>query len=260
MAAANPDNEVLREIREEVNFLLLKKSLGQNFLNDQNILRKEVAIAEVAGKTVLEIGPGDGRLTEKILDANPKKLVAVEKDHELAKMLKAKFAGDERVEIIEADFLEFKPETKKFDVIIGNIPYYISSQIIFRLKDFVFGRAVIIIQKEFAEKMIAKPNDSNYGRLSVTAQLAFTVQLIQKVPKHLFTPAPKVDSAMIMLRKNMVTSEKDEEIIRILFQHKNQSVKKALGHEGKVAPEKFAARRVRTLTKEECLEIACLVR
>jgi len=246
-----------------VNFLLLKKSLGQNFLNDQNILRKEVAIAEVTGKTVLEIGPGDGRLTEKILDANPEKLIAVEKDHELAKMLKEKFKGDERVEIIEADFLEFEPETgnkaKKYDVIIGNIPYYISSQIIFRLKDFAFGRAVMIIQKEFAEKMIAKPNDSNYGRLSVTAQLAFTVQLIQKVPKHLFTPAPKVDSAMIMLRKNMVTTEKDEEIIRILFQHKNQSVKKALGHEGKVAPEKFAGRRVRTLTKEECLEIACMV-
>jgi 16S rRNA (adenine1518-N6/adenine1519-N6)-dimethyltransferase len=234
-----------------------KKYLGQNFLKDANILRKEVAVAEVTGKTVLEIGPGDGRLTEKILEASPKKIIAVEKDTELAEMLNGKFAGEKKITIINEDFLELEPAKFKVDVIIGNIPYYISSQIIFGINKYFFRNAVFIVQKEFAEKMIAKPNESNYGRLSVTAQLAFNVKIIQKVPRHLFYPIPKVDSAMILLKPTgNKLLEKDEEIIRLLFQHRNQTVKNALGHVGFIAPEKFATRRVRTLTREECLEIS----
>ncbi len=237
-----------------------KKALGQNFLKDGNILRKEVSVADVAGKSVLEIGPGDGRLTEKIFEANPKKVFAVEKDSELADLLKSKFEKEtknKKIEIIEGDFLEIEPTKLKVDVIIGNIPYYISSSIIFRIKDYSFERAVLIVQKEFAEKMIAKPNESNYGRLSVTAQLAFDVKIIQKVPKHLFYPVPKVDSAMILLKPtgNRI-NQRDEEIIRILFQHRNQTVRNALKHNELTAPEKFAQRRTRTLSKEECLEIA----
>lgn len=235
-----------------------KKKLGQNFLNDANILRKEVAVADVANKYVLEIGPGDGRLTEKILEGGAKQLIAVEKDSELAGLLKRKFAdAGERIKILNEDFLEIDPAKIDVDVIIGNIPYYISSSIIFRLKDYKFKQAVLIVQKEFAEKMVAKPNEENYGRLSVTAQLAFEVKIIQKVPKHLFYPAPKVDSAMILLKPTKKKlNANEEEIIRLLFQHRNQTVKKALSHSGLVAPEKFASRRVRTLTKEECLEIA----
>ncbi|HIH23364.1 TPA: ribosomal RNA small subunit methyltransferase A [Candidatus Micrarchaeota archaeon] len=243
-----------------------KKYLGQNFLRDANILRKEVGIGEVGGRTVLEIGAGDGRLTEKIVEGGALKVLAVEKDKELAAVLKEKFGGNQRVAVINADFLEVEPhdigdENGSIDIVIGNIPYYISSAIIFRLKDYEFERAVLIVQKEFAEKMVAKPNESNYGRLSVTAQLAFEIELVQKVPRHLFSPAPKVDSMMIILRKTKSgtkITKHEEEIIRILFQHKNQSVRNALkhAHAELVAPEEFAKRRVRTLTKGECLEIA----
>lgn len=237
-----------------------KKYLGQNFLNDANILRKEVAVADVAGRTALEIGAGDGRLTEKIIEGGAKKIYAVEKDKWLAEVLKDKFKNEiesEKIAIIHADFLELEPGKFKVDVIIGNIPYYISSPIIFRIKDYEFKRAVFTVQKEFAEKMIAKPNAKNYGRLSVTSQLAFEVELIQKVPRHLFYPVPKVDSAMILLKPTATRlTQKQEDVIRILFQHRNQTVKNALGHADIVAPEQFAARRVRTLTKEECLEIA----
>jgi 16S rRNA (adenine1518-N6/adenine1519-N6)-dimethyltransferase len=247
----------------------LKKWLGQNFLSDDNILRKEVSIAEVKGKTVLEIGPGDGRLTEKILEAGPKKLTAVEKDPEMVAVLKDRFAKEieaKKLVVVEADFLEFKPRSMKFGAILGNIPYYISSQIIFRLKDFEFSRAVMIIQKEFAEKMVAKPNEENYGRLSVTSQLAFNTKLVHKVPRHLFKPQPKVDSEMISLEPTGTKiTPHEEDVIRSLYQHKNQTVRNALKHSGhkdwKIGdvPAVLAERRPRTLTKDECLEIAATV-
>ncbi len=238
-----------------------KKYLGQNFLKDRNILRKEVRLADVEGKTIIEIGAGDGRLTEEIITAGPERVYAFEKDKELAEDLGKKFADDKRVVIVEGDFLEV--ELPEFDVAIGNIPYYISSSIIFRLAEFEFENAVLIVQKEFAEKMIAKPNEKNYGRLSVTSQLAFDVKLVQKIPKHLFAPKPKVDSALIVLKPTgKKLNETEEETIRILFQHRNKSVRNALLDSKKfnrkdiVKIGNIAERKVRTLTKEECLKIA----
>jgi len=237
----------------------MSSRLGQNFLKDKNILKKEVEIARVKGKTVLEIGAGDGRLTEQILRGNPSKVIAVEKDREFADILKEKFG--KRVQVVNADFLAY--EISEVNVIIGNIPYYITSQIIFKIKDTKFKSAVLIVQREFAEKMIAEPNDHNYGRLSVTSQLFFDVKIIQKVSRHLFSPPPRVNSSMILLkrRENTVTKH-DEEIIRILFQHKNKTVKNALLDSKKFKMgeiEKlgdFLKKRARTLSKEKCLKIS----
>jgi 16S rRNA (adenine1518-N6/adenine1519-N6)-dimethyltransferase len=247
--------------------LRLSKKLGQNFLKDDNILRQEVAFANVGNRTVLEIGPGDGRLTEKILDANPKHLTAVEKDSRFAAVLREKFKAHANVEIIEGDFLETDFSKRKFDVIIGNIPYYISSAIVFSLPGISFERAFLMVQKEFAEKMVAKPNESNYGRLSVTAQLNFSVKYLRTVPKGVFVPVPKVDSALIELTKNDVKiSAFDEDVVRFLFQHKNQTVRNALIHSKKFSKEElekpgdYLKRKVRTLTKEECLEISKLLK
>ena len=236
----------------------LKKSLGQNFLQDHNILRKEAELAKVEGKTVLEVGPGDGRLTEKLLAHNPKRLIVIEKDTRFSELLKEKFG--EKIEVKNADFLE--TNFSEVDVIVGNIPYNITSLIIFKIAKMRFERAILMVQKEFAEKMVAKPNESNYGRLSVTAQLAFKVKLVQTVSAHLFIPKPKVDSAIIILEKNIRISEEDEIVITALFQHRNQSVRNALKHskkfdEGHIARVgELLKRRVRTLTKEECLEIS----
>ena len=237
------------------------KKLGQCFLNSHEILRKEASAADVAGKSVIEIGAGDGRLTQKILEAKAGKIIAVEKDKNLAKTLRERFFGENKVEIVEGDFLEVELPT--VDRIVGNIPYYISSPILFHLVGMQWGKALLMVQKEFADKMLAKPNEKNYGRLSVTAQLAFGIQYIQTVPRRFFTPRPRVDSAMILLRPTGLKLGMDEQdIIRFLFQHKNQTVRNALKHSKKFDVKQieklgeFAQRRARTLRKEECLEIA----
>ena len=241
----------------------LRKRLGQCFLKDRNILRLEARLAGVNGKRVLEIGAGDGRLTEALLEHHPKKIIAVEKDMHLAELLKEKFAG-KPVEIVEDDFLKIKiPEA---EIIVGNIPYYISSDIIFSLRDSGFEHAVLMVQKEFARKMVAKPGDRNYGRLSVTAQIHFNVRVERTVLRHLFKPVPKVDSAIIILQPTgTYLSQFQENVIRYLFQHKNKTVRNALLDSKLFDSEElralggFAKRRVRTLSKEECLEIARLL-
>jgi len=242
----------------------LKKHLGQNFLIDQNILRKEAKLLNPKGKIVLEIGAGDGRLSEKILELEPKRLFLIEKDERLVKTLNDKFCGcGEQVLVLQGDVLEI--ELPEADVVAGNIPYYITSSIIFRLAKQKFDRAVLIVQKEFAKRMVAKPGDKNYGRLSVTGQLAFDIWLAQIVPRHLFRPIPKVDSAMIVLKPTgKHLSQFEENVIRYLFTHKNKTVRNALLDSKMFEKEelgedklgKFGKRKVRTLTKEEVLEIA----
>ncbi|MBI5046304.1 ribosomal RNA small subunit methyltransferase A [Candidatus Micrarchaeota archaeon] len=246
-----------------------KKHLGQNFLEDRNILELEVKLADISGKNVLEIGPGDGRLTRVLLAQKPKKLTIVEKDPRFVEILKEKFGRKEyedSIQIIETDFLELDLSKLEFDVVIGNIPYYISSPIIFKLANYKFEHAVLMVQREFAQKMIQKPGSKSYGRLSVTSQLAFDVKIERIVSRQVFKPTPRVDSALIILKPTgRKLTEFDENIIRYLFQHKNKTVRNALLDSKefdktileKIGP--FAERRARTLTKEECLEIAKLL-
>ncbi len=242
-----------------------RRSLGQCFLEDKNILALEARLAEPNGKTVLEIGPGDGRLTDAVLALKPKSVVAVEKDARFASMLREKYSSREDVRIVEADFMEWEPG-ERFDVVIGNIPYYLSSDILFRLAAMPFCRAVIMVQKEFAQKMAARPGERNYGRLSVTSQLAFGMRLERTVLRHLFRPVPDVDSAIVVLSPSgFRPSRSQENVIRWLFQHKNKTVRNALldskmfekGELERLGA--LAKRRAKTLTKEECLDIAALL-
>jgi len=239
-----------------------KKSLGQCFLEDRNILALEAKLAQPQGRTVLEIGPGDGRLTEAVLALGPKKMIAVEKDSRFASLLREKFAG--KAEIIEGDFLKVEPPA--CDIVIGNIPYYISSDIVFSIAPLKLERAVLMVQKEFAQKMVAEPGEKNYGRLSVTAQTAFEVKLERIVPRHLFRPIPKVDSAIIVLTPTGIKLDRyQEDVIRSLFSHRNKLVRGALMDSGFEPAEleglgAFKERRVRTLTKEECMEIARILK
>jgi 16S rRNA (adenine1518-N6/adenine1519-N6)-dimethyltransferase len=237
-----------------------RKSLGQCFLEDKNILNLEVKLADVKGKRVLEIGAGDGRLTDAILKAAPESIVAVEKDPFYASELRQRFK-DKDVDIVESDFLAM--DIPKVDVILGNIPYYISSDIIFSLINVDFERAVLMVQKEFARKMVAEPGDSNYGRLSVTSQLYYEVKLERTVLRHLFRPAPKVDSAIIILTPRGITlTQFQENLIRYLFQHKNKTVRNALIDSKMFDQEEldslgpFAKKRARNLSKEEILGLA----
>lgn len=232
----------------------LKKSLGQHFLNSPSILEFEATLANPKGKDVLEIGPGDGRLTHFLLQKSPKSLTAVEKDPVWADHLKERFAQDPNFTVIEGDFLEL--DCPDAQMVVGNIPYYISSPIIFKIAKMRAKSAILIVQLEFAKRMVAEPKDGNYGRLSVSSQLLFDVKLIKRIKKGSFSPPPKVDSALILLRRKDFTMEpKLEAFIRAIFSHKNQNIKKALSHEGIELDMELPRKRARELPKEEILQI-----
>ncbi len=178
-----------------------KKSLGQHWLKDPEVLADIAEAAEISKTdTVLEIGPGLGTLTSHLL-RRAEKVIAVEFDEELAKKLPAQFPG-KNLEVVSQDILKFDPSNLPADYkIVANIPYYITSKIIQ-----VFSEAknppstmVLLIQKEVAERLAAGPGD--YSILAISAQIFYEVSLDAVVPAELFTPPPKVDSQVVVLKR-----------------------------------------------------------
>lgn len=201
--------------------------LGQNFLIVEDVIQREVERAEIKeSETVLEIGPGLGVLTDK-LAKKAKKVYAIEKDSRIIEILKREYRWD-NVELIHGDAL--KIDFPEFDKIVSNLPYQISSPITFKLLKYDFKRAVLIYQLEFAQRMVAKPGDKNYSRLSVMVQAKANVELVERIGRGAFYPKPKVDSAVIL----MELKPKDEQIVlnenlvKALFQHKRKLASKAL--------------------------------
>jgi len=194
-----------------------KPKLGQHFLNEVEYARRIVdALGDVSQSTVLEIGPGRGILTEQ-LAKGARRLIAVEMDRVLAAQLRLKFGMYRNIEIIEADVLsididslfgpkpglgrpgiELKPEPVK---VVGNLPYYITSDIVLRLFKFAkyFDCMVIMVQREVADRIAAEPGGRDYGVLSATAQLHARVEKLFTVPPGAFSPPPKVFSAVLRL-------------------------------------------------------------
>ena len=163
--------------------VVAKKSLGQNFLIDREVLEQIVATTDIANKEILEIGPGSGNLTSYILKKKPKKLIVIEKDDELALLLKEKFTN--QIEIINDDVLKIA-EDKISDqrlVVFGNLPYNISTEILSKWivnigKIFWFESLVLMFQKEVAERIVAESNNSKYGRLSILTNWKLNVKKI----------------------------------------------------------------------------------
>jgi len=178
------------------------KKFGQVFLRDKNIAAKEIRLLAIKdGDDVLEIGPGDGILTD-ILLSYPVKLTAVEPDHRFYESLAIKYAeyiDTGKFRILKESFLDIQPAN--YSHIIGNIPYNISSQILFHLLDFNFESAVMMVQKEFALRLVAKPGTKDYSRLSVNAGLRSNIKIISSVNRQVFSPVPGVDSSIIEIRK-----------------------------------------------------------
>lgn len=209
-------------------------ALGQHMLIDNAIIDYETAMARPDGKCVLEIGGGTGNLTEA-LARKAAKVITIEKDPELVVQLRSRFRTGRKVKVIVGDFLEMnqkdieKAAKKKIDVIASNVPYSISSPLLFRLLEWRFDHALLCFQKEFALRMVAQPETPEYSRLSVMAQLYFKTILLRLVKRAAFRPVPEVDSAIVFLTKRETPIDKKrDELIRMLFTHKNKTLKAAL--------------------------------
>lgn len=190
--------------------LSLKKSLGQNFLIDQNILQHIVQAAELsATSAVLEIGPGIGALTERLAQA-AERVVAVEIDRHLLGALTEVMQPYEHVSIVHGDILKLDLDTlfdKHFAAyeevnVVANLPYYVTTPIIMGLLEakLPLRHIVVMIQKEVAERMAAQPGGKDYGSLSIAVQYYCEAELITTVPHTVFIPQPKVDSAVMRLK------------------------------------------------------------
>jgi len=233
-------------------YIKAKKSLGQNFLIDRSVLEKIVSITNIADKEVLEIGPGSGNLTTYILKQKPKKLYVVEKDDDLAILLKEKF--DTEIEIINNDILkvsEDKISDQKLSV-FGNLPYNISTEIlsrwIFNLgSNFWFESLILMFQKEVADRIISEFNNSKYGRLSILSSWKLNVKKIIDIKPQSFSPRPKIDSSLLLFTpKENFFELKDpknlEKITRIFFSQRRKMLKKPFNQvfdNGKQVAEKF---------------------
>jgi len=233
-------------------FIKAKKSLGQNFLIDREVLEKIVSITDIANKEVLEIGPGSGNLTTYILKKKPKKLYVVEKDDDLAILLKEKF--DTEIEIINDDILkvsESNISNQKLSV-FGNLPYNISTEILSKWilnigSHFWFESLVLMFQKEVADRIISEFNNSNYGRLSILSSWKLNVKKILDIKPQSFSPRPKIDSSLLLFTpKENFFKLKDpknlEKITRIFFSQRRKMLKKPFNQvfdNGKEVAEKF---------------------
>ena len=213
-----------------------KKSLGQNFLVDQNILEKIINVTQIEEKNILEIGPGTGSLTSYILKKKPKKFIVVEKDKNLAEKLEQNF--EKEVTVINKDILEIDETSlinEKFTV-FGNLPYNISTEIlskwIVNLKDsFWFDHLVLMFQKEVADRITSKFNTSTYGRLSILANWKLKVVKICDIKPASFSPKPKVDSSLLLFspKNNTFKIENPknlEKVTRVFFSHRRKMLKK----------------------------------
>jgi 16S rRNA (adenine1518-N6/adenine1519-N6)-dimethyltransferase len=181
---------------------MTKKHLGQNFLYDPMILDNIIRAAGLSGEdTVVEIGPGPGKLTRKLAES-VKKLIAIELDPELYEKLKGDFIAYRNVEIIHADAMKFPFEDIGEFKVVANIPYYITTPIIFRLLDAkkYLKSMTLTIQKEVAERIVAHPGGKDYGVLTIMVQYFAQAELMFIIPKEAFRPIPKVDSAVVHIK------------------------------------------------------------
>ena len=217
------------------------KRLGQNFLIDPNIVRKIVALAELSsGDHVLEIGPGRGILTEALSHVAGR-VTAVEVDPRLHAYLETRQSELPNVELVCEDALVYPVESLPIGtVVVANLPYYISTPLLFRLLDQRdrFPRMVLMLQNEVADRLVAKPDGSDYGVLSVMAQYAAEITKAFRVSAQCFRPRPEVGSAVVLLRtKERRTLSPEEEpkftaLVKASFAHRRKTLINSLKDEG----------------------------
>jgi len=214
-----------------------KKSLGQNFLIDINLINQILETVDINNQSILEIGPGTGNLTKIILKKNPKKLIVIEKDNELVLFLEKIFGS--KIEIINEDVLKINESLlcKEKLIVFGNLPYNISTEILCKWilninnENFWFNHLILMFQKEVADRIIALPNTKNYGRLSIISNWKLNIKKICDVKPSSFSPKPKIDSTVLHFEPKQKFFKLDnsinlEKITRIFFSHRRKMIKK----------------------------------
>ena len=228
-----------------------KKSLGQNFLIDKNIIKSIVNVGDVKkNNVILEVGPGTGNLTEYILKKKPKKIFVIEKDSNLVNLLNGKFS--DKINILNKDILKFDLNniSKEKIIIFGNLPYNISTKILTQWittpeKFKCYKKLILMFQKEVADRILAKTNSRNYGRLSIISNWRLNIKKEFNISPQCFFPKPKVDSTLLSFvpKKEFYyikNPENLEKITRIFFNQRRKMIKNPLKQIFK-NPEKVAA-------------------
>jgi len=214
-----------------------KKSLGQNFLVDEDVINKIINSGSIENRNILEIGPGTGNLTKAILTKNPKKVFVIEKDFALSNLLNKNFGN--KITIINDDVLNFDEKNISNEklTVFGNLPYNISTEILCRWivnlnnDNFWFNELILMFQKEVADRIIAKFNTKNYGRLSILSNWKLDINKVCDIRKESFFPKPKIESTLLFFspKKNyhkLNDPKKLEYITRVFFNHRRKMLKK----------------------------------
>ena len=216
----------------------VKKSLGQNFLIDKNIINKIINLTDIKNKNIIEIGPGLGAITYEILKKKPKSLILIEKDDKLYEKLKIEFLNNKSIELFNQDILKFNLEKKikPNSIIFGNLPYNISSQILVKILRFNkwppnFTDIIFMFQKELGNKIIGNFKSNNYGRLSILTN--YRLEILNKflISNNCFFPKPKISSIILHFKPkkkfNKIKNLKNlEKVTNILFSNKRKMINK----------------------------------
>lgn len=254
-------NEINRLINKTG--LTPKKEKGQNFLTDLATADRQIEYANISkDDRVLEIGPGFGILTERLVQVS-NNVTCIELDDKLADYIDNKFKN--QVNLIHGDAL--KIEWPEFDVFVSNLPYSVSTPIIFKLLKHNFRKGVIMVQKEFADRMDAKPSTSDYSRLTVGIYYRAHCEVLETVPAARFNPRPKVDSSIVTLTPRPTPFEVNNEklffrITEICFTHRRKKIGTSLKNAkiiSKNADLPYLDDRIEALSPEKIGELSNLI-
>jgi 16S rRNA (adenine1518-N6/adenine1519-N6)-dimethyltransferase len=250
IATPSATKKILREHN-----LNLKKSLGQNFLVDSNIIEIIRAAADINGdEFLIEIGPGIGSLTQAVLEElEDGKLLAVEKDAAMVDVLKDIFAGEKKLTLLNEDALkinwnqiaaEYNPENRKMKL-IANLPYYVTTPIIMGVleSDLELEQMVFMVQKEVGERICAGPETKKFGSLSVAVQYHMQPEIVHQVPSSVFIPQPDVDSVIVSLspyeeniyQEEVISKKFFFQIVKSIFQQRRKTLRNSLSKSAVIA-------------------------
>jgi 16S rRNA (adenine1518-N6/adenine1519-N6)-dimethyltransferase len=258
-----------------------KPKLGQNFLTDHSAAQRIVdALGDISERTVIEIGPGQGMLTD-LLVRRAKKVIGIELDHVLAAQMRMRYATLRNVEILESDFVtvewrsmvgrrpgplhDLRPTQPETVDLVGNLPYYVTSDIVLRIlqEHQSIGRAVIMVQREVAERIAASPGTRDYGLLSATVQLFARADLMFTLPPGAFDPPPQVHSSVVRLtmaprlEELQVEAGPFQEMLKLAFGQKRKTLANNLKsrYEGKLIAAAFKSAQVPSDARAEALPL-----